>query len=284
MIWYQIFQQPYPIDERPLKTQTKVSAGVGFFVALFLAFFQPFGLSTWADPMKWWAIAGYGLLTFIIMVLFYIFMRLVSRLFLIEKNWTLGKELITTLAMISIIAMGNYLFNIALGFKRFSGHGLLQTLWYTHAVGIFPTAFSLILNWRNLDHKNKQEALMLNQKVTSDENKESSVGCEIEIKGENEGEHLSLDSFQMLFAKSAENYLDIFYLDNDEVKHKIFRLSLSQMCKQVEGSSLLRCHRSYIVNRQKILKIRGNAQGYFLTLPQINDEIPVSRIYLNQFK
>lgn len=44
-----------------------------------------------------------------------------------------------------------------------------------------------------------------------------------------------------------------------------------------EFPEFYRCHRTYIVNLQKVKHISGNAQGYKLHLENIDTLIPVSR-------
>jgi DNA-binding LytR/AlgR family response regulator len=46
----------------------------------------------------------------------------------------------------------------------------------------------------------------------------------------------------------------------------------------------VRCHRTYIVNTDKIYSVTGNAQGYRLSLHDTQEEIPVSRTYLHVIK
>lgn len=51
--------------------------------------------------------------------------------------------------------------------------------------------------------------------------------------------------------------------------------------EQISSKKILRCHRSYIVNLEKIESLKGNAQGYKLKIFDSNYIVPVSRKYLN---
>ncbi|WP_089734667.1 LytTR family transcriptional regulator DNA-binding domain-containing protein [Chryseobacterium jejuense] len=59
------------------------------------------------------------------------------------------------------------------------------------------------------------------------------------------------------------------------------RISLSNILAQVQTPTIKRCHRSYIINLGKVKNIKGNAQGYKLTLPEIDFDIPVSRSFIS---
>jgi DNA-binding LytR/AlgR family response regulator len=42
-------------------------------------------------------------------------------------------------------------------------------------------------------------------------------------------------------------------------------------------ASFFRCHRSYIVNMDKVTKVKGNSQGYRLCFNELHDTVPVAR-------
>jgi DNA-binding LytR/AlgR family response regulator len=58
----------------------------------------------------------------------------------------------------------------------------------------------------------------------------------------------------------------------------MLRYTLSGVEKDNSGiSEIFRCHKSYIINKNKISSITGNAAGYKLILLGYNTPIPVSR-------
>jgi DNA-binding LytR/AlgR family response regulator len=51
-----------------------------------------------------------------------------------------------------------------------------------------------------------------------------------------------------------------------------------------KNSSLVRCHRSYIVNLDKVKVLRKTKEGIFLEMDAINTpDIPVSKTYYEKF-
>ncbi len=58
------------------------------------------------------------------------------------------------------------------------------------------------------------------------------------------------------------------------------RISLSNILKQVQTQTIKRCHRSYIVNLDKVRNLKDNAQGYKLILSEMDFDIPVSRSFI----
>ncbi len=60
------------------------------------------------------------------------------------------------------------------------------------------------------------------------------------------------------------------------------RASLSRLAGQAaeQGAQLVRVHRSYLVNLQRVARVSGNAQGYRLHLSAPDVEpVPVGRTY-----
>ncbi|MEM9261690.1 MAG: LytTR family DNA-binding domain-containing protein, partial [Bacteroidota bacterium] len=62
------------------------------------------------------------------------------------------------------------------------------------------------------------------------------------------------------------------------------RATLSGLEQQLRASTILRCHRSYLVNPNHIRQARGNAQGLRLSLVALEEEVPVSRAYVSQLR
>jgi DNA-binding LytR/AlgR family response regulator len=110
----------------------------------------------------------------------------------------------------------------------------------------------------------------------------------ITLVAENEKDIFSLPIDALLFIESADNYSTIFYLETDAVKQLMLRSSLSRLESQLTAqissfmptaNFLQRCHRSYIVNLQKVTSVSGNAQGYKLAFEHAATSVPVSRKY-----
>ncbi len=66
----------------------------------------------------------------------------------------------------------------------------------------------------------------------------------------------------------------------------LLRSSLTRIERQLRPfyPRLFRCHRAYIVNSARIVKVAGNAQGLKLTLKDAAAAIPVSRRYVDEFR
>lgn len=85
---------------------------------------------------------------------------------------------------------------------------------------------------------------------------------------------------RVISIESAGNYVTILY-DNDG---KLVRYSLRNTLKSIEeickANGLVRCHRSYFVNLNKIKIIHRNSEGIFAEIDHSGvDDIPISKTY-----
>ena len=102
----------------------------------------------------------------------------------------------------------------------------------------------------------------------------------IDILSNNKSEKLTLKSKHIISVKSADNYIEISYLENDLVEKKLIRTTLKNIELQLsKHRSFIRCHRTSIVNIIYIDKLERSYSGYSLKMSYLEETIPVSRQY-----
>ena len=100
----------------------------------------------------------------------------------------------------------------------------------------------------------------------------------ISISSENQKEHFQIKPENLLFIKSADNYVEIHYRTRVEVKKHLLRKSLKDIEQAyAESAFLVRSHRSYLVNPANIDQVSKSNSKFELTLAGIT--IPVSKSY-----
>ncbi|MGM9738168.1 MAG: LytTR family DNA-binding domain-containing protein [Candidatus Cryptobacteroides sp.] len=84
---------------------------------------------------------------------------------------------------------------------------------------------------------------------------------------------LSLRLSSLYYIESDDNYIMVWYTDSKgELKKYMLRCRLKTVEESFKGSSLVRCHRKYIVNMDKVKVLRKEKDGYEIDLD--NDLIP----------
>jgi DNA-binding LytR/AlgR family response regulator len=104
------------------------------------------------------------------------------------------------------------------------------------------------------------------------------LAAPVTFTGDNQKETLTLQADQIAYLAARDNYVQIFFFEKEELKSKIFRATLRKMEDALaDWPQFFRCHRTYVVNFDKIEKVSGNAQGYRFHLTDLEETIPVSR-------
>ena len=277
-----ILAQEYPAP-RPVLKNLIFAVLSGLFITLFLIYFKPFNLHLDTNENNVFQISFFGCITTIVLVFFlYVSPLLLPNLFS-DKNWKVGYQIILILLIILVIATFNSIYSIYRNSIPFSWDIYLLMLSRTCVLGIFPTAFITFLDYNqklksNLNLasnilKNKKEFLKDSRHVTH------------QISTDLKNETFSFIENDFNYAIADGNYTDICFLDENKLKkvtHRVTLLSFEIQLKEV--SSLVRCHRSYIVNLNKVKNISGNAQGLKLELINYSEIIPVSRKYIHIVK
>jgi len=92
----------------------------------------------------------------------------------------------------------------------------------------------------------------------------------------------SVKKENLIYLESTENYINIFYLNNGKISKYLLRDTMKKMEEKFTGTDIIRCHRSYMVNFEKVKVIRKEKDGLKLDFddPLISD-IPVSKTYVD---
>jgi hypothetical protein len=129
--------------------------------------------------------------------------------------------------------------------------------------------------------KNNTIRLMNYQNVVSDE-KMSPMQLEKVTLFDNSGVlRLSVNLDNLYYIESDDNYINVWYSDsNGDLKRYMLRCRLKTVEESFKGSSLVRCHRKYIVNMNKVKVLRKEKDGYELDIDNnAIKPIPISKTY-----
>lgn len=91
---------------------------------------------------------------------------------------------------------------------------------------------------------------------------------------------LTIDINALYYLESENNYINVHYKHNDKILSYLLRCKTSTVEKSLEGSVMVRCHRSYIVNTSKIRFMSEEHRMHFVTFDDESiKRIPVSKSY-----
>ena len=129
--------------------------------------------------------------------------------------------------------------------------------------------------------KNRTIRLMSSRGFVSDQEPFHGAESQITLFDNSGALKLSVKSSNLYYIESDDNYIKVWYTDSKGVlKMYMLRCRLKTVEESFRGTSLIRCHRKYIVNTEKVKVLRKESEGYLLDLD--NEEIPpimVTRTY-----
>lgn len=270
-------QQPYPISASRISFLRSSLFG-GLFVMLFLFFFRPFGSDASLDHLTWLRIsAEYGAVTVLVSLVWGSFILAMPGIFR-EETWQVWKEMVGTLVFVGLIALGNMFYSDL----RYHNPSSWSRFWWwlliTWGVGIFPVVFGILLKQMRLMRRYSMEASTISGKMEHHLVERLPTGQAVVLHGDNQGETLALAADQLRYLAAADNYVQVFYMQQDQLKSKMLRTTLKKMEESLAGyPQFFRCHRTYLVNLDMVQRVSGNAQGYRLHLEAVQETVPVSR-------
>jgi LytTr DNA-binding domain len=279
---FKFLKQPYPLVSN-IKSNLIHNACIGVFIAFFLIVFQPFDSDRWEDPYKLWKLGGYGVVAFLMPTLFLLISYSLNKKDVMEEDWVVWKEIVRNFIIIFLVVLGNMVYANLFGMGDFSLESFLGFCTVVSLLGVFPIVAGILIRHNRYLEMNQKEAQILGENIMHQQDeskKEQASNQEIKLTSENEKDAISLIVNDLLYIESADNYSTIVFVKQEKIQKELLRGSLKRFEQQLEQfPQIQRCHRSYILNLNLVLNISGNAQGYRVTLPNLNDTIPVSRNY-----
>ena len=272
-------KQPYPANEKPW--QTVIVAFIAVF--LLLALFQPFHLQGVFN--KWLIIGGYSLVTAVCTFIVTYAFPVIFKKFYQAATWTNCKNMLNNLIIILTISLGNFLFDISI-WHREPEIFLSVFLFYliaTFIVGLVPVTVISFFIQNNSLKRNLREAKESNnrllERLAANEPALPFNSGMITLSGTTK-DSVSFNPETLLYIESSGNYTTFYYQENDIVKQKQLRATISQIETDLQPyPDIVRCHRAFMVNIAQIVSVTGNSLGFQLKLKYTKDEVPVSRTY-----
>ncbi len=94
----------------------------------------------------------------------------------------------------------------------------------------------------------------------------------------------SIKSDDVYYLEAADNYVTIHYQGKDKIARFLVRTTLKRLEESLKNAPLVRCHRSYMINSDKVKIIRKEKDGFYLQLGLPDERsIPLSKTYSVSF-
>ncbi|MDT7828301.1 LytTR family DNA-binding domain-containing protein [Pricia sp. S334] len=89
---------------------------------------------------------------------------------------------------------------------------------------------------------------------------------------------------QLLYVKSAGNYLELYYRKEDETLMELIRASIKELEDKIVGTDVIRIHRSFLVNMERVSSFKKTRKGYAVQIQYASEMVPVSSGFKTVFE
>lgn len=269
----------YPFNG-DLKANLQSFVGVSLGVFLFLLFFKPFQIKNPDFDNQHLIIAGFGVITLLLLCILRILIPSIFQNYFSEKNWTYTKELLLNLSFWIFNSVAFSFFARYVGGIRITFHTAIIVV----LISLSAMVIVIVVNqfWvLNSQIKELTELAGISREFETGQDKD----VEIAFESENKSEYFKLTLEQIMLIKSASNYIEVIYKSGDKISKRLIRNTIKNTEEFFSKyPTLVRCHRTCIVNKNYIQKLEKGNEGLKLVLFDYPQEIHVSRQYALKIK
>jgi hypothetical protein len=257
----------------------KLISLISLGIFLFLIFFQPF-TPEMIDPDERLVFAfGLAAIAFVVLLLFRVVLPVSITKRIRVETIKISNEVGLVLTIWLLISTANFFYIHYFGRIGLSLYIILKIILFS----AFPSVILKLADVNMALRVQLRHYVRRNLKLEKDlSERPDHLNAPVTIRSESQNETIQLMTADIILLKAADNYVEIIYREDDEPRKKVVRNTLKNIAKQLnEFPDFLRCHRSCIVNRNYIIHLTNSYKGHRMSVIDIEDDIPVSRQYLN---
>jgi len=272
-----LFNKPYPFND-DLKHNSKIIFFISVGVLLFLMLLQPFEISLLPMPEKYYLIIGFGVITFLSLSLNLLFIPSLFPKIFSSSKWNIKKEIFWNLWILFTILTGYFFYCKTLAVLKFDFNMVIKLI----LTAIIPISGLIIINQNKMLRSHLKLADDINKKLKDNKLRQEEI---IYFNSDYQKDSLAIKVSLLLFIRSANNYIEIFWKDGESFKNQMVRCSMAYAEDLLkEHKFIVKCHRSFIVNINYIDRFEGNLHGYKLFFENIDFPIPVSKNFASKLQ
>lgn len=272
----QFYEKPIPDYLTRKGNLVRLVIFTAVFALAFINIYDPFGVDTYLELRGTWLFlySSFVILTGMLVVV-------ISRVVMyhISKRRQISYLTYVLWVFLEILVMA-FVYSIYVKFILADERDFMEifsvSMKNTSLVILLPyTILWLFFSWQD-------KSVKLQELQEKDSPPASVARVMIPFRDEKGALRLSVMQQDLLYLEAADNYVSVHYLHDSRVRKFMVRNSLRSFEEQFRGSNILRCHRSYMVNLDKVRIIRKEKDGLHLELgtdPEIS--LLVSKTYLN---
>ena len=250
------------------------------FSVLFLAIYTPFSDTSWIG-LRNVENLGASIAFYVVALAILFISKLIMYASQSRINFTLWKYILWVMAEVVIISIFYTHFTfvfippveesvINIVFKAFGCILLIMAIPYT------------ILTLYAAYRTKTEELQMLQYEMSLNAEPSIVYPSLINLYDYNGALKLTINADSLYYMESQDNYIKIFYENNGKLLSYMLRSRTKTIEENLADTSMVRCHRSYMVNFEHVTSLHKDGDDFFLQLDVPDTkQIPVSKTYVN---
>lgn len=246
------------------------------FALVFINIYAPFGVETWYNVTEL-QLFFYSSLVILVGMLVIVVSRILMWQVSRKKNLQYGEYSFWIFSeIVSMALVYTLIQKLFLGGSPDFLASFKKSVQTTALVILLP--YAILWLYLSLQEKNRQL-----EKLSIKPEKEPVPFGMVPFHDEKQVLRFSVKSEDLLYLESADNYVFIHYTDHGKISKYMIRNSLKNLEPELLKMGMLRCHRSFMVNFEKVKLIKKEKDGLNIELDVAEKlSLPVSKTYIAQ--
>jgi len=251
------------------------------FSLCFINLYCPFDSMTWYEEMsrpKYFLVSSLLVLVGILVIAFsrflmYRFVRKHSLYYLEYAVWVVAEVFVLSVCYTCMtIAVNDNL-------SWWSWHDVIEVFKSANINTFLVILLPYSVSWLYFSYEDKKRRL---QRI-EESMKPTKDNVVLQFRDEKGEIRFSVASNKIVYIESADNYVIINYESNNKMTSFMLRNTLKRVAHELRDMPIKRCHRSYMVNFERITALRRKNDEVNLEFDIVDiKEIPVSKTYANE--
>ena len=206
--------------------------------------------------------------------------RLIMRVYVKRHTMTYIGYIVWILGEIGTMATVYTLAALVIGSDRSTPELFRNSFVKTSLIVVIPYVVCYIyFIWQ----ENRRELRELRKQIDRDETVLQKAYIQIlDEKGEM---RLSIRRENLLLIESADNYVCVYYLNGGKTKKSMVRNTIGRIAEHLQGTRIVRCHRSYMINLDHAQIFHRDKEGVYIELGiEGVPDIPISKTYADNVR
>lgn len=273
MLW---IENTVPTFLTSKKNITRTVVFTAIFALAFINFYAPFGVNKWFH-LSQLQLLFYSSLVILTGVLVIVISRIIMYHYTKKHSISYLQFSVWIFAEILSMAFFYALFvKFALDDKRLLLDIFKLSVKNTALVLLIP--YSILTLFFSYQEKSKKLEMLESADKPSENRKKM-----IPFHDENNNLRFSIQQDDLLYIEAMDNYVTIYYSSGSKASKYILRNSLKNLEQRLKHAGIIRCHRSFLVNFEKVRLLKKDKKGLFLELDTTQyKKLPVTKTYVAQ--